>query len=63
VTPQQIEKRARGALKEIAADPKPWMFGFARPIMSWVFRKIFDGIEVDVEGSRRCARRRARGRS
>jgi len=50
VTPQQIEKRARGALKEIAADPKPWMFGFARPIMSWVFRKIFDGIEVDVEG-------------
>src|SRR5439155_11035019 len=22
----------------------------ARPIMSWVFRKIFDGIEVDVEG-------------
>ncbi|HEY2747202.1 MAG TPA: 1-acyl-sn-glycerol-3-phosphate acyltransferase, partial [Polyangia bacterium] len=50
LTPQQIEKRARGALREIAADPKPWMFGFARPIMSWVFRKIFDGIDVDVEG-------------
>jgi glycerol-3-phosphate O-acyltransferase len=50
VTPKQIEKRARAALKEIAADPKPWMFGFARPIMAWVFRKIFDGIEVDVEG-------------
>ena len=50
LTPQQIEKRARGALREIAADPKPWMFGFAQPIMSWVFRKIFDGIDVDVQG-------------
>ena len=50
LTPAQVEKRARTALREIAADPKPWMFGFARPIMSWVFRKIFDGIDVDVEG-------------
>ena len=50
LTPQQIEKRARAALREIAADPKPWMFGFAQPIMSWVFRKIFDGIDVDVQG-------------
>jgi glycerol-3-phosphate O-acyltransferase len=50
LTPPQIEKRARAALKEIAADPKPWMFGFSRPIMSWVFRKIFDGIEIDMEG-------------
>lgn len=48
--PAQVEKRARAALREIAADPKPWMFGFARPIMSWVFRKIFDGIDVDVQG-------------
>ncbi len=50
LTPQQIEKRARGALREIAADPKPWMFGVAQPIMTWVFRKIFDGIDVDIEG-------------
>lgn len=50
IPPAQVEKRARTALREIAADPKPWMFGFARPIMSWVFRKIFDGIDVDVEG-------------
>ena len=50
LTAQQIEKRARVALREIAADPKPWMFGFAQPIMSWVFRKIFDGIDVDVQG-------------
>jgi glycerol-3-phosphate O-acyltransferase len=50
LSPAQVEKRARAALREIAADPKPWMFGFARPIMAWVFRKIFDGIEVDVEG-------------
>jgi glycerol-3-phosphate O-acyltransferase len=50
IPPAQIEKRARAALREIAADPKPWMFGFARPIMSWVFRKIFDGIDVDVTG-------------
>jgi glycerol-3-phosphate O-acyltransferase len=50
LTPAEVEKRARADLREIAADPKPWVFGFARPIMSWVFRKIFDGIEVDVEG-------------
>ncbi|HEX9101657.1 MAG TPA: 1-acyl-sn-glycerol-3-phosphate acyltransferase, partial [Polyangia bacterium] len=50
VAPAALEKRARVALREIAADPKPWMFGFARPIMSWVFRKIFDGIEVDMVG-------------
>ena len=49
-TPQQIEKRARAALREIAADPKPWMFGFGRPVLEWVFRKIFDGIEIDREG-------------
>jgi glycerol-3-phosphate O-acyltransferase len=50
LTPPQLEKRARAALKEIAADPKPWMFWFSRPIMAWVFRKIFDGIEIDMEG-------------
>src|SRR5262249_35338458 len=50
LTPQQIEKRARVALREIAADPKPWVFGLARPVMNWVFRRIFDGIEIDREG-------------
>ena len=50
LSPPQIEKRARIALREIAADPKPWMFGVARVIMAWMLRKIFDGIDVDVEG-------------
>ena len=50
LSPPQIEKRARTALREIAADPKPWMFGVARVIMAWMLRKIFDGIDVDVEG-------------
>src|SRR5262249_45677326 len=45
-----IEKRGRANLREIAADPKPWMFRLGRPILSWVFRRIFDGIEVDREG-------------
>lgn len=50
LTPALLEKRARAALREIAADPKPWMFDLGRPVLSWIFRKIFDGIEVDVEG-------------
>jgi glycerol-3-phosphate O-acyltransferase len=47
---QAIEKRARAALKEIAAAPKPWIFEIGRPLLDWVFRRIFDGIEVDREG-------------
>lgn len=50
LTPAALEKRARAALREIAADPKPWMFGFSRPILTWIFRRIFDGIEVDRQG-------------
>jgi glycerol-3-phosphate O-acyltransferase len=53
LSPQAIEKRARAALKEIAANPKPWMFDTAAPLLDWVFRKIFDGIEVDREGLER----------
>lgn len=51
--PKALEKRARASLREIAADPKPWMFSFMQPIMTWVFRKIFDGIEIDREGLER----------
>jgi glycerol-3-phosphate O-acyltransferase len=50
LTPDIIEKRGRAALREIASDPKPWMFSLGKPLLSWVFRKIFDGIEVDLEG-------------
>jgi glycerol-3-phosphate O-acyltransferase len=49
-TPQAIEKRARANLREIAADPKPWIFDIGKPVLNWMFRKIFDGIEVDREG-------------
>jgi len=50
LTPQMVEKRGRAALREIASDPKPWMFAVSEPLLNWVFRKIFDGIEVDREG-------------
>jgi glycerol-3-phosphate O-acyltransferase len=50
LTPQALEKRARVALAEIASDPKPWVFRFGKPLLNWVFRRIFDGIEVDHEG-------------
>lgn len=54
LSPKALEKRARADLKEIAADPKPWMFDVVgHPILNWVFRKIFDGIEVDHAGLER----------
>ena len=48
-----IEKRARANLREIAADIKPWVFDVLNPLLSWVWRKIFDGIEIDMEGIER----------
>jgi len=54
LSPATVEKRARQALGEIAADPKPWLFDFMKPLLAIVWRRIFDGFEVDMAGLERC---------
>jgi glycerol-3-phosphate O-acyltransferase len=53
IVPQELEKRARSNLREIAAEPKPWPFQVARPFLSWVWNRIYDGFEIDREGLER----------
>jgi glycerol-3-phosphate O-acyltransferase len=48
-----VQKRARSALAEIAADPSPWAFDVLKPILAWVSRRIFDGFEIDEAGLER----------
>jgi glycerol-3-phosphate O-acyltransferase len=52
--PKVVEKRARQSLKEIAADPKPWLFDLFVPVLRLVWRRIFDGLDVDLPGLERC---------
>lgn len=59
--PAVIERRARAALKEIAADPKPWAFDVIKPLLGWVWRRIFDGFEVDLEGLERLRQAARKG--
>ena len=53
LSPQVVTRRARAALREIAAEPKPWVFDVLKPILAWVWRRIFDGFEVDLIGLER----------
>src|SRR4051812_14401988 len=61
LSPATVEKRARTALKEIAADPKPWAFDVLKPILAVVWRRIFDGFEVDMEGLERLRQAAKKG--
>lgn len=54
LSPKVVEKRARQSLKEIAADPKPWLFDMFVPVLRLVWRRIFDGLDVDMAGLERC---------
>jgi glycerol-3-phosphate O-acyltransferase len=49
----ELERRARSSLREIAADPKPWAFALAHNLLQPVWRRIFDGFEIDEAGLER----------
>lgn len=55
-----VEREAEKALREIAARYSPRTVDLFRWVLSWVFRRIYDGIEVDEEGIARVARASAR---
>jgi glycerol-3-phosphate O-acyltransferase len=60
LSPAEVERRARRALAEIAAEPMAWVFFFLKRIVGWILHRIFDGLEVDeagLEGVRQAAHR------
>jgi glycerol-3-phosphate O-acyltransferase len=58
---KELERRGASALREIAADPKPWAFQVMRTILNPVWRRIFDGFEVDEAGLERVRQAAKRG--
>ena len=46
----QVEARARGQLREIAADPSLLTLKFFSALLSFVWYRIYDGFEIDEEG-------------
>lgn len=49
----KVEKEARKMLEQLAANQQPWAIRLFLRVLSWVFRKIYDGLEVDQEGIER----------
>ncbi len=49
----KVEKDARKMLKQLAANQQPWAILLFLRVLTWVFRKIYDGLEVDQEGVER----------
>lgn len=49
-----IEAEARKDLREIAAKYSPGTIAFLRPLMSWIFNRIYDGVQIDEKGLQRA---------
>lgn len=45
--------RAKAYLREVAANMKPWFLLVARRVLARVFRRIYEGVEVDMAGLER----------
>jgi glycerol-3-phosphate O-acyltransferase len=55
-SPREVERDARKNLKEIASLFSPAFLEFCRPILHWVFHRLYDSVEVDQEGLDRLRR-------
>ncbi len=55
-TRESLQAEAERDLREIASRYSPAFIELARPVLSWLFRKLFDGIDVDAEGLARVKR-------
>ena len=47
---ESTQKEARRALRSIAAKQNSTVLALTAPLLSWVFHRIYDGIEVDEAG-------------
>jgi glycerol-3-phosphate O-acyltransferase len=59
--PAVVARRAEAYLKEIAAVPTPWVIDVFMFVLRWVWRRIFDGLEIDFEGLERVREAARRG--
>ena len=57
----KVEKEARTALEKLAANQQPWAVLFFLKVLTWVFRRIYDGLVVDQEGVERVREAARRG--
>lgn len=48
--PEAVEREALRDFSNIAARYSPTAIGLAAPVLTWVFHRIYDGIEVDEVG-------------
>ncbi len=51
---ESVNRQAKRNFESIAARYSPTILGFAAPILNWVFRRIYDGVEVDEVGLERA---------
>ena len=51
---ESVESEARKDLREIAAKYSPTFMALIRPLLSWVFNRLYEGVEVDEAGLKRA---------
>jgi glycerol-3-phosphate O-acyltransferase len=52
----RVLNEAKRDLEELASRYRPGLVEFMRPILSWAFGRLYDGVEVDEEGFARMRR-------
>ncbi|TMA28935.1 MAG: glycerol-3-phosphate acyltransferase [Deltaproteobacteria bacterium] len=52
-SPESVEREARKDLKEIAARYQPLVVDILKLFLTFVFNRIYDGVDVDEQGMRR----------
>lgn len=56
-----VEAQARRNLQEIGARYSPSLMAGMRPVLAWLFQRIYDGVEVDEAGLERAMAASTRG--
>ncbi|HEX4622129.1 MAG TPA: 1-acyl-sn-glycerol-3-phosphate acyltransferase [Myxococcaceae bacterium] len=57
---EALARQAQRDLHSIAAKPNTTLLALAEPVLSWIFNRIYDGIEVDEPGLERALKAAAR---
>ncbi|MBI3182014.1 MAG: 1-acyl-sn-glycerol-3-phosphate acyltransferase [Myxococcales bacterium] len=57
---ESVRRQALRDLKSIAARYHPTVVALASPVLSWVFNRIYDGVEVDEAGLERAMKAASR---
>ena len=50
IPPDELRERVARYLKEIAADIRAWVLRLMRPMLGYVWNRIYDGIDIDRAG-------------